>query len=117
MPWAKLDDSFYDNAKVIEAGNEAIGCYCRALSYSSRHLTDGFIPAPKMSELAARKTKVIQTLVAHRLIEELDNGYWIPDYLEYNMESEKAKEERAKAKARMAELRAERRASVRGKTA
>lgn len=115
MPWAKLDDTFYDNHKVVMAGNEAAGAFCRCLSYSARYLTDGFIPAEKLRDFAS--SRVIKRMVDHRLLEELDNGYWIPDYLDFNMESEKAKEEREKAKARMAELRAKRRADVRGKRA
>lgn len=111
MPWAKLDDGFHENPKILNAGNEATGAYARCLSYCARHLTDGYVPESKMRELAGRRP-VVQTLVNHKLIEELDNGYWIPDYLEYNMDSDKAKEERAKAKERMRQLRSERREQI-----
>ena len=116
MPWVKLDDSFYDNPKVIIVGNEATGAYCRLLSYCGRHLTDGFIPADKFAEITKRP-KVGETLIHNKLVEELDNGFWIPDYLDFNMESEKAQEERLKAKERMAKLRAERRTAMQAKRA
>jgi hypothetical protein len=44
MPWARLDDDFYDHEKTKAAGNEAAGVYARMLSYSARHLTDGRVP-------------------------------------------------------------------------
>lgn len=116
MPWTKLDDGFYDNPKIEQAGNEGAGLYCRCLAYASRHLTNGFIPKPTMDKLA-EKPRVIQKVIEAGLVEELDNGFWIPDYLEYNMEDEKVREERAKAKERMAQLRAQRRDAVRGKNA
>lgn len=112
--WAKLDDGFHENPKVINAGNEAVGAFCRCLSYCARHLTDGYIPEQKFRELAGRKA-VIESLVNEQLVERLDNGYWIPRYLDFNMESDKAREERQKAKERMAKLRAERRAAIEAK--
>lgn len=109
--WAKLDDGFHENPKILNAGNEAAGAFCRCLSYCARHLTDGYLPDKKLREIAGRRP-VVDALVNEKLIEQLDNGWWIPDYLEFNMESEKAQEERRKAKERMAKLRAERRAAL-----
>lgn len=112
--WVKLDDGFHENPKVLNAGNEAVGAFCRCLSYCARHLTDGYVPAAKLKEIAGRKS-VVDTLVNEKLVERLDNGYWIPRYLDFNMESEKARKEREEARERMAKLRAERRAALEAK--
>lgn len=41
MPWFKVDDSLAFHAKVMRAGNAAMGLWVRAGSYAAQHLTDG----------------------------------------------------------------------------
>ncbi|OMC00334.1 hypothetical protein A5733_04280 [Mycobacterium sp. NS-7484] len=43
MTWFRVDDSFYDHPKVLEAGTAAIGLWTLAGAYCARHLTDGVI--------------------------------------------------------------------------
>ncbi|MGW5316740.1 hypothetical protein [Nocardia thailandica] len=43
MTWFRVDDSFYDHPKVLEAGMPAIGLWTLAGAYCARHLTDGVI--------------------------------------------------------------------------
>lgn len=44
MPWFKVDDTLAFHAKVVAAGNDAMGLWVRAGSWSSQQLTDGFVP-------------------------------------------------------------------------
>lgn len=44
MAWARLDDQFWSNPKVVAAENDAAGVFARALCYASAHNTDGFVP-------------------------------------------------------------------------
>jgi hypothetical protein len=44
MPWFKVDDGLAFHAKVMQAGNPAMGLWVRAGAWSAQHLTDGLIP-------------------------------------------------------------------------
>ena len=44
MSWFKVDDQLAFNAKIVAAGNEAMGLWVRAGSWSAAQLTNGFIP-------------------------------------------------------------------------
>ena len=44
MPWFKVDDTFPHHAKVLAAGNAAVGLWTRAGAWSMQQLTDGFVP-------------------------------------------------------------------------
>lgn len=44
MAWARLDDQFAFNQKIVSAGNQAAGIFARALCWSSANNTDGFVP-------------------------------------------------------------------------
>lgn len=82
MTWTKLDDGFWSNPKVGRAGNEAAGAYARALSYCGRHETDGSFPDSVARFIARARTW--ERLVVEGLIEQVEGGYVIPDYLEHN---------------------------------
>ena len=67
MPWFRVDDTFSHHAKVLAAGNAAVGLWTRAGSWSMQQLTDGFVP-----------THVVRTMgsstEARRLV---DAGLWL----------------------------------------
>lgn len=44
MPWFRVDDTFPHHAKVLAAGNAAVGLWARAGAWSMQQLTDGFVP-------------------------------------------------------------------------
>lgn len=44
MPWFKVDDTLAFHAKVMAAGNSAMGLWVRAGAWSMQQLTDGHIP-------------------------------------------------------------------------
>lgn len=52
MPWVRVDDAFYDHRKTSRAGPLAEFLWYRALQWSNRNLTDGFIPAEQLRRLA-----------------------------------------------------------------
>lgn len=96
--WVKIDDGFYDHPKVVAAGGLGTALFVCALSYSARHLTDGFIPAAQVRRLVDVEDpgEVAARLVEVGLWEEGEGGYWIHDYLDYNPSAAEVGERRAK---------------------
>lgn len=73
MPWFKVDDNLAIHPKVIRAGNEAMGLWARAGSWSAQQLTEGFIPADIVALLQGEDAA--PKLVAAGLWTEADGGY------------------------------------------
>lgn len=89
MPWAKIDDRFYLNPKVMRAGLEGRALYIAGLVHAAGGLTDGIIAQDVITRLAVLAdvtdvTGATERLVALNLWEETEGGYLIHDYLEYN---------------------------------
>lgn len=90
MAWVKIDDHFADHPKVLQAGPLAMALHVRALCYSSRYMTDGFIPAAAIAQLMTGFENLIEgqyepnVLVRAGLWETVTGGWRIHDYLEYN---------------------------------
>jgi hypothetical protein len=87
MSWAKLDDGFWMHPKVVRAGNEGAGIFCRCLSYCGAYLTDGLIPEPVALSIAGSKTK-LEAVIDAGLLERVSTlegaGVWIRDYADFN---------------------------------
>lgn len=94
MTWTKLDDAFWSNPKVMEAGNEVAGAYTRMLSYCGQQLTEGKIPEGIARMIA--KPALLQRMAEHGFIEQNGSGWVIPDYLEFNPSAEQIRERRRK---------------------
>lgn len=92
MAWFRLEGRGAFHHKVLAAGNEAYGAWCRAGQWSSDQLTDGFVPAAVAEQIA--KAKVWAKLVEARLVHEDDGGYRIHDFLDWNPSSEQEREKR-----------------------
>ena len=108
--WVKIDDQFADHPKVLEVGPLAECLFVRGLTYASRYLTDGFVPAShlrRMGDLNA--IEEAGKLVAAGLWHEAENGYRIHDYLDYQPSAEKVKAEREAARERMEKARSAKR--------
>lgn len=84
MPFVFLDDAFHSNPKVLSVGLDGAGLYARALSYCGHYLTDGFVPRGWAREVVGRKQKLLRALTEAGLWREVENGYCIPDYLDFN---------------------------------
>ena len=85
MGWFKVDDNYFTNIKVIEAGEEAADLNLRGMAYCSANQTDGKIPHAAVDLLTRKRD------VSHLIDALLDVGLWkktakfyvIHDYLEH----------------------------------
>ena len=92
MTWVKLDDTFPDNPKIVEAPPGAITLYIFGLCYASRHLTDGHLTRAAVAKFGVHKWgRSADVLVSLKLWEETDNGWTIHDYLEHQRSAEKVR--------------------------
>lgn len=107
MVWARIDDQFPDHPKVAAAGPLAGWLHVCAICYSSRMLTDGFIPKGQVRKLAdiENVTEVVTALLTAGLWHESPGGYMVHDYLEYNPSAEEVRAQRAENAKRQAEWR------------
>lgn len=107
MTWVKLDDGFWSHPRIDKTSLPAVGVYVKALSYCGAHLTDGEITEEAAGYMCKGKRALLRELVDIGLWEQIDSGYRIPDFLDFNPSKEKVKEERRKAAERKAKSRSE----------
>jgi hypothetical protein len=101
--WVKLDDGFHSHPTTWAVGLEANGLYCRCLSYAGFHLTDGFVPSQwiyAQVPATSRGRGTVARLVDQGLLEEIQSGFQIVGFLEFNSSKEEVQTERAWARAR-----------------
>ena len=108
MTWVRLDDGFFDCEKVqallgMKGGKAALALHFSALTYCSRHLTDGELTAIAIQS-AARDAQVPAAvgplLLEVKLWEKKRDRIFVHDYLEYNpsrAEVEAMREEKVRA--------------------
>lgn len=132
MAWVRIDDQFADHPKVAQAGPLAMALHVAALCYCNRHLTDGFIPRAVVKRLLdfegiawhsshpdavmgsgmdVEWGHVVGDLVDADMWAEVDGGYRIHDYLEYQpsrAEQEQRREQRREAGRKGGKARAKR---------
>jgi hypothetical protein len=94
MSWFRLDDKFHSNAKVMAAGNAAVGLYARCGTWCADHGKEGVIPSYVAHAYGSKRE--IATLIATRLWVEVDEGYKMPDYLDFNLSNDEVEDRRAK---------------------
>ena len=95
MPWARIDDTFYDHPKVLQTSLAALGLHLKALSWCNRHLTDGAVPVEAVRMLGAT-VKMADELVSTGLWERAPRGYVIHDFLRYSKSKSDVESERDK---------------------
>jgi uncharacterized phage protein (TIGR02220 family) len=105
MSWAKLDDGFYDHPKVLRAGLEAAGLFCLALSYSSRHSTDGALEGAVLERLSCGRADLVARLVEVGLFDAAESGVEIHDFLTYNPSSREVAKRRKQQRVRVSKHR------------
>jgi hypothetical protein len=54
VTWFKVDDNLAFHAKVVQAGNAAMGMWVRAGSWCAQQLTDGFVPDHMVGTLGTK---------------------------------------------------------------
>lgn len=75
MVWFKVDDRFHSHPKTTAASLAAIGLWAVAGSWSSDHLTDGFVPDHQLPSLTRGATDLAGELVAAGLWRRVRGGY------------------------------------------
>lgn len=125
MPWVRIDEDFAEHPKLAKAGPLAMALQVAALCYCNRHLTDGFIPwsvartlvaweflgheelrGPKHYRIAVTSGRdeapaevsadfVIGLLLEVGIWDQVEGGYAIHDYSEYQPTRDVVLEERA----------------------
>jgi len=112
-----LDDTFPENPKVRKVGPVGIALYVSGLCYSSRQLSDGFIPdnaVGLLCEMAGVKARraTIEALTKATLWKRVRGGYSVPDYLKFNDSREEITRKREENRIRQAAFRNARRNAV-----
>ena len=109
MPWVKFDDRFDDQDDIDMMSTDAIALNLCATTWSSRNLTDGFIPDARVRRLPGGTPEAVELLCAGEKPwwEKVDGGYQIRSFLKYNPSAEEVRARR--------ETDAERKASSREK--
>lgn len=108
MPWARIDDGLHANEKFAAISLGATGLWTLCLSWTTDQLKDGFIPKAMVTRLGGRDAAdLVSELVQAGLWDEVEGGYQVHNYLEYNLPAEKVIAEREAAKARMTRRRSE----------
>jgi hypothetical protein len=117
MSWVRLDDAFPEHPKVLAAGPLAGWVHVCGIAYCNRNLTDGFVPRAAAHKLAdfdhigvetggvegmfsvgydVDCEDLVQTLCSIRLWKEVEGGYIIHDYLDYQLSRKEILELRQK---------------------
>ncbi len=83
MSWLRIDDQLTFHAKIVDAGNAAVGAWVRMSAWSCAYLTDGRVPANITAMVATEEE--IAALVRTRLLDPIEGGgYVIHDFLHWN---------------------------------
>lgn len=104
MTWGKVDDNLAFHPKVIVAGNEAMGLWVRALSWSAQQLTDGVIPEAIIEALDGETAA--EALVSAGLWHRLGDDYEFNDWIDYQPSREQVLAEREATRERSRAARA-----------
>lgn len=93
MVWVRLEDSFDEHPKIVGLSDGAFRAHVEALCYSNRHLLDG-----RISVGVARVrgwTRRTRELAGAGLWEEVEGGWQIHDYSEYQPTRGRIEDDRA----------------------
>jgi hypothetical protein len=116
VSWARLDDRFHGNPKVMRAWRSApaaVGLYVMGITYCAQHETDGFIDEGFVMLLAPQpreQQKLTAALVQCGLWHEVAGGWTVNGYLDFNpsrqdLEEKRRKDAERKARGRHSESR------------
>jgi hypothetical protein len=98
-----LDDNIEDHPKFAGLSNDAFALWVRCVGYCRRNVTDGFVPGPAAlarARTASAKKAIAELLkvspgCSNPLWREVDGGYQIHDYLEWNPSKEQVEQKLA----------------------
>lgn len=106
--WARLDDQFFVNRKVMKVSKDAKLLYLAGLTHCAGQLTDGAIDADAMRVLARLvdvDTEEAKALVKAGLWKATKDGYQVHDWDKYNPKAASVRRDRAANAKRQAEWR------------
>lgn len=107
MPYLNLDDDFAQHPKVDVLSDGAFRLHVAALCYCAKNLTDGVVPAERVSRLVPRyKATQLRELQVTNLWLPHPEGHAIHDYLDWNKSKAWWDAKRAQDAKRKAEWRA-----------
>lgn len=104
MPWFKVDDTLATHAKVVRAGNPAMGLWVRAGSWSASQLTDGFVPTDMIGVLGGKPTDA-RRLVEVGLWTNTEGGYRFHQWQDRQPSREETERKREEWRARQRKAR------------
>lgn len=95
MPYAHFDDRYDDNLKLKRAWKRSpavVGLHAMAITYCSRHNTDGTLPVDWIDEKLTllpvkprERTRILEVALELNLLERVDEEtYRVHDFLEWN---------------------------------
>lgn len=108
--YAQLVNSLWTNEKMallVEEQPRLVCLWLLSISYCSDNLTDGIVSKP-MSRRLGVTPKDAKALVAARLWDVADGGWYVHDYLDYQTASDRVREVRAQTLERVHRHRVER---------
>jgi len=108
MTWFLVDDGFHSHSKARKVAARcpaALGLWVIAGSWSSKNLTDGFIPDDDLPWLLPGAETLAAELVSARLWRRVKGGHQFHDWGDCNKTKVQVMAERAAARERMQRLR------------
>ena len=91
MAWTRIDDKFYENSKILDAGALGAHLYIAGLIHCNVKRTDGFIAdcfVPGIGGDAFDSKRFAKKLVENKLWDRVEGGYQVHDFLQFNKSKE-----------------------------
>lgn len=91
MAWTRIDDKFYENAKILDAGPLGAHLYIAGLIHCNVKRTDGFIADCFIAGIggdAFDSKRFAKKLVENKLWDRVEGGYQVHDFLSFNKSKE-----------------------------
>ena len=102
--WSKLDDRLLDHRKIVAAGHRlgpngfliAMGMYCSGLIWTNKELTNGFVSLAAVQRFSSGKRGLVvaAALVAVGLWEQIEGGFQIHDFFDFNFAADDVRRRR-----------------------
>lgn len=113
MTWFKVDDGYAEHPKTLEISLAASGLWVRCGAWASKYGTDGFIPQKTVWRNCEGSSgnpkniakKLVKELCSSGFWEEVDGGFMIHDFLDFNFSNADIQRKREESNARVTALR------------
>lgn len=109
MTWVRLDEAMPEHPKIAALSDSAFALFVTSLCYANRNLTDGFIPYGvghgQLRFCEGNPVPAIRELEAAGLWDEIDGGWQVHDFADYQPSRESVLADREAARQRMARRR------------